>query len=214
VKGRPRSASFPGSECRDDLRRIAAKAELLCRRVNGLLDTDLFFGDVNFQAGHAARLSRAVEDPARRTVRVRRAPNLTPHGFLNADERIRWPGAGPIAAERQQRPALLQAVPAIGWGLSCGSKFAPMSPQQKEGCMLTSTESFANRGRSCAATIVGVLQAEAAVARAVLFLHGLVGIQHHLHGVTAQRVRHDLVAALVQFQHQFFVFVRRIGERR
>src|SRR5580700_12032561 len=32
--------------------------------------------------------------------------------------------------------------------LSCGSKLEPMSLQQNDGCVLTSTESWANRGKS------------------------------------------------------------------
>src|ERR1700757_5483332 len=37
--------------------------------------------------------------------------------------------------------------------LSCGSKFEPMSLQQKDGCVLTTTDSFANRGRSSVGNI-------------------------------------------------------------
>ena len=59
-----------------------------------------------------------------------------------------------------------------------------------------------------------MLQAEASVALTVLLLNRLVGIQHHLYRVAAQRMRHDLVAALVQFQHEFLVFLRRISKRR
>ena len=49
---------------------------------------------------------------------------------------------------------------------------------------------------------VGMLDAQPPISRAVCAFHLLIGIEDQVHGIRAQRVAHELIAALIERHHQ------------
>src|SRR5262249_44396893 len=160
--------------------------------------------------------------PVRRTVKriagnpggVRRSPDLTRCRLLDSDERVRRPGAWPIAREAESGTGGLEALPAIG-----RKRILEIIIESLLGaaeCRLHHHR-YTELGKPLdvgGVREIRMLDAQTSVTRTMCLLDTFVSIENHVHRIVASRVRHDLKAKPIELHDQSFVSRRRINERR
>ena len=181
---------------------------------NRIEDADALLRNVNFAGKAGTPVGRTVQSLTGDIRRVGGLPNLPCRRLLNGHEGIGRPGAGPVAAEREHGAALLQGVPAIGGHHVGGVQIQPLFPAAERGLHVRDDRELGEARYVFGIDEIGMLDSQAAILGAMRFFQPLVRVQYHVHRIGSQRMRHELIAARIQFHHQCLVVMRCIHQRR